>query len=325
MITRRRFIQAPAAVAVAAHIPPARAQASRSMIRFICPFAAGANYDFVTRSVADVVGKTLGRTAFVENRPGAGGLIAVKALLAAPADGSMSVLQTSSSFVSLPVFLKEANYDPLRDFTPVAAFVDTFSVILIHSSVPARNISELVAYGKANPGQLTAGSAGQNTSGDIWTAMFAKRAGIDILRVPYKGAAPMLMALEGGEVKIAITTYSEALRASVNAGRLRLVAVTSPRRVAMLPDVPTVLETVPGYSIDGNWIGLHAARGAPAAEVAAISGAVQKAVDDPEFRRKITGIFAEARYYSPDAFQAVVMATKTTWDRLAEELNVTAS
>ena len=325
MISRRRFLKAPANLAIAACIPSARAQASKSTIRFICPFAAGANYDFVTRSIADVVGKTLGRTAIVDSRPGAGGLIAVKALQAAAADGSMSVLQTSSSFVSLPVFLKEANYDPLRDFTPVAAFVDTFSVILIHSSVPARNIGELVAYGKANPGQLTAGSAGQNTSGDIWTAMFARRAGIDILRVPYRGAAPMLMALEGGEVKMTITTYSEALRASVNAGRLRLVAVTSPKRVALLPEVPTVVETVPGYSIDGNWIGLHALRDAPAAEIAAISGAVQKAVDDPEFRRKITGIFAVARYYSPDAFQATVAATKATWDRLAKELNVSAS
>ncbi len=112
--------------------------------------------------------------------------------------------------------------------------------MLLHASVPAKNVAELMAWAKANPKQLSAGTAGPNTSGDIWTAIFAKRADIDILRVPYRGAAPMLLALEGGEFKLAITTYSEALRSAVNAGKLRVLGVTSAKRVPVLPEVPSI-------------------------------------------------------------------------------------
>lgn len=320
MPARRSMLRLGATAAMVASLP-LLAQSRRGVIRFLCPFAAGATYDLLTRAVADAVGKSLARAAIVDNRPGAGGLIAVRALRSAPPDGT-TLLQTSGSFVSLPVFMKEARFDPAKDFVPVAAFCETFSLVLAHASLPASNMKELVAYARANPGAVTAGTAGPNTSGDIWTAILARRAEADILRVPYKGAAPMLLALESGEVKVAITTYTEALRSSVHAGRLKLLAVTSPRRVPALPDVPTVSESLSGYAIEGGWVGLHAATGTSASEVQAISAAVKSTTESASFQAKLAGVFAEARYQDPVQFARTAATTKATWERIALELGV---
>jgi tripartite-type tricarboxylate transporter receptor subunit TctC len=274
----------------------------------------------MARVVGNSVAKTLGRTVFVENRAGAAGLIGTRALQSAPTDGSTTLLHTFTGFAALPFSQKSANYDPVRDFLPVAAYAVGPAFLLVHSSVPARNVVELIAYVKSAPGLETA-TSGPGGWSDIWSAAFAKRANIELLLVPYKGGSEMSTALISGEAKLILSAYNEVFNAHVKSGKLRVLAVTTEQPSSLLPGVPTLQETLPGFVVDG-WFGFHAMPSLPAAEAAAISEAIRKAVAEPGVREKLAALYVEPRYQSQAEFARTMAATTEAWRHVTAELKI---
>lgn len=316
---RRDFISATAALLTAAGA--ARAS-DGGVLRLLCPFTPGALHDLLLRTVGNHLASTLKRTVIVENRPGAGGLIAVQALQNAPASGSTTLLQTFTGFVSLPLFTKAATYDPVRDFQPVAAYATGQTVLMVHKSVPARTVGELIAYAKTQPAGLEAPTAGPGGWSDVWMSVFAKRAGINILKVPYKGAAEMALSLQTGQTKVMLSVYNEAFNGQVRAGNLRLLAVTGDRPSRFFPGVPTLSQTIPDFTIEGGWFGLHANTQAPKPELAQIAAAVKAATLDATVRERLAALFVEARYQDAAEFGRSVLETQEVWKKAALELNV---
>jgi tripartite-type tricarboxylate transporter receptor subunit TctC len=322
--SRRRAVKALAAVALAvsAAMPlTAAAQDSTKSIRIIVPFPAGGITDVMVRLVGSSVGKTLNRNVVVENRPGAAGTIGTKAALQPGSDGATTLVTTYIGFYGLPFTQKGATYDPVKDFVPVAMMADGPAVVFVHSSVPAKTMQEFLAWAKTQKQGIESATSGPGGGSHTWTLLLAKRAGIELLPVPYKGGAEMTTAMITGEAKLMISTTSEALNSQVKAGKVRILAVASDRPSALLPGVPLASDAVPGFVVEG-WYGLHAPAGTSPQEIAAISAAVKKAVDDPMVRERLAGMYLEPRYANPADFQAAGVKTQEFWRRLVADLNI---
>ena len=321
---RRRVVGA-AALAIAAAFAgalPAAAQEAKP-IRIIVPFPAGGINDVITRLVGASVAKTLNRTVVVENKPGAAGVIGTKAALLPSADGATTLVTTYIGLYGLPFTQRGATYDPVKDFVPVAMMTDGPAVIFVHSSVPAKTLPEFLAWAKNQPQAIEAATSGPGGGSHTWTTLLAKRAGINLLPVPYKGGAEMTTAMITGEAKVMISNTSEALNSQVKAGKVRIIAVASDRPSALLPGVPLAQDAVPGFVVEG-WMGLHAPAGTPAAEVATISAAVKKALEEPGMRERLAGMYQEPRYASPAEFAAAGLKTQEFWKKLVADLNIHA-
>ena len=240
-----------AATAVAAH---AQAYPSKA-IRLICPFPPGGAVDIASRAIAAELSRTLGQPVTVENRPGAGGNIGgAEAARAAP-DGYTLFMTTSGIHAINPVLYSKMTYDPNKDLQPVAALVSVSNVLVVHPSVKANSVAELLALARAQPGKLTYASAGSGTSIHMSGEMFKQLTRTDILHVPYKGSAPAVTDLLGGQVQMMFDNIPSALP-HVRAGKLRALATTGAKRDPAFPDLPTIAEAgVPGYEA-GVWFGL---------------------------------------------------------------------
>ena len=225
----------------------------------------------------------LGRSAVIDNRPGAAGLIGTRTLQSAPKNGDITILMTYVGFVGLPYLQKAATYNPLKDFTPIAGVANAPGYIYINSAIPAHNIAEFIAWAKTKPEGVESATSGPGGGSHLWTLLLSKRAGINLIPVPYKGTSEMTTALVRGDCKIIITGPSEALNAQVAAGALRIIGVTSAATSPLSPDVPVVANTVPGFVIDG-WLGFVGQEGLAAADVDAISAAAKAAVLEPGVR-----------------------------------------
>lgn len=321
-LNRRCLLALAAAAALGSVAPGALAQERTTPIRIVVPFPAGGVSDVMTRQVGNAISRTLNRTVVVDNRPGAAGLIGYKASLQPAPDNATVLVLTYIGFFGLPFTQKSATYDPHKEFVPVAMLADGPGVLFVNASVPARTLPEFIAWAKTQPQGVESATSGPGGGSHTWTTWLSKRAGINLLPVPYKGGAEMTTALITGEAKFMLSNTSEALNAQVKAGKVRIIAVSSDHPSGLLPGVPPASEVLPGFVVEG-WYGLHAPANTPAQEVATISAAVKKALDEPSVRERLLAMYLEPRYAGPADFQAAGVKTTDFWKRITTDLNMT--
>jgi len=285
---RRTATLALAAGALAAIAPAARAQAfPNKPIRLICPFPPGGAVDIASRAIATELSKTIGQQVNVENKPGAGGNIGgIEAVRSAP-DGYTLFMTTSGIQAINPALYAKMPFDPNKDLTPVSALVSLSNVLVVHPSVKANSVAELIALLRAQPGQLTFASSGSGTSIHMSAEMFKQIARVDMVHVPYKGSAPALTDLLGGQVNLMFDNIPSALP-HIRSGKLRALATTGARRDPTLPELPTIAESgVTGYE-SGVWFGLAAPAGTPRDIVSRVADEAIKGTRSPEFIKRMT-------------------------------------
>ena len=263
-LNRRHLIKTVAAGAATLAVPTLWAQSGwpAKPIRFVVPFAPGGTSEVVARSVAAEMTKQLGQTVFVENKPGAGGTIAMSEVARAAPDGYTMILTHVGTLAVNPTMLRNQPYDVDKDFLPVTLLAKVPNVFVIHPDVPANNFKEFVAYAKANPGRLNYGSAGNASAGHLAMEYLKLVTGMFITHIPYRGTGPQLTDLLAGRTQ-ASSAGMPALGAHIRSGKLRAIAVGTQQRIAALPDVPTVVEM--GYKNfeTSQWYGIHVPAGTP--------------------------------------------------------------
>ena len=284
----RRLVQFLSALALAAVASTASAQSNAGKpIRLICPFPPAGAVDIASRAIAAELSKVLGQSVNVENRPGAGGNIGgAEAARSAP-DGSTLFMTTSGINAINPLLYAKMPFDPIKELAPVVALVSLSNVLVVHPSVKANSVAEVIALAKAEPGKMTYASSGSGTSVHMSGEMFKHLAKVDIAHIPYKGSAPAVTDLLGGQVMMMFDNIPSALP-HIKAGKLRALAVTGAKRDPLLPDVPTVAEAgVPGYE-SGVWFGLAVPAATPKEEIARLNDAAVRGTKSPEFIKRMT-------------------------------------
>jgi tripartite-type tricarboxylate transporter receptor subunit TctC len=285
-------------------------------VRIVVPFPPGGATDVVTRIVAQKLTEQTGRQVITENRGGAGGIVGAEFVAKAPADGYTLVMGTSGTHAINVSLYPKLSYDPVKDFVPITRATLLPSMIVVHPSVPAKNVRELIALAKKNPGQLTYASSGsaQYLTGALFTSM----AQVDMVHVPYKGGGQALPAQLGGEVALSFSTVVSSLP-HVTSGRLRGLAVTSARRTPAAPDFPTVAESgLPGYEAV-SWYGLFAPAGTPRDIVARLNAETVRALKLPDVRQLMLAQGAEPVSESPEQFAALVKADIAKWSEVVRK------
>ena len=271
-------------------------------IHLIVPFPPGGGNDTVARAIAQQVSPELGQPVVIDNRPGAGGAVGAELAAKAPPDGYTLFLAGVGSHVVNPNVHK-VPYDPIRDFAPVTLIASAPSVLVVNPRVPAQSIAEFTAYARANPGKLNYASNGAGSAAQLAAAMYETMAGVKMVHVPYKGIAPALTDLLGGEVQLMFGTVV-ALVPHIQAGRLRALAVTGKKRSALLPEVPTLRESgLPEYEA-GSWYGIEAPAGTPRAIIDQLNAVIVKALRQPDVARRLATEGAEVIGSTPEEFGA---------------------
>jgi len=272
-------------------------------VRMILGFSTGGSTDTGSRLLAQSLTQQFGQTVVVENRTGAGGAIANEMVAKAAPDG-YTLLMLSASATILPA-LRKISYDVVRDYAPVSLVADGPLVLVVHASVPARNVRELIGLARAKPGLLTYGSNGRGSTAHMSGELFNSLAGIKLSHVPYKGSAEAAMATAAGEIGINFPSIPPSM-ALISTGRLRALAVTSARRASLIPEVPTISESgLPGYEY-GTWFGVVAPARTPSEIVARLHGIIASAMQSAELRDAFTRQGLEPQTTTPEAFAAYI-------------------
>ncbi len=290
-------------------------------VRLIVPYAAGAGInDIMARLVGQYLGAPLGQPVVIENRPGAGGIAGTEAAAKAAPDGYTFLLSNVSLVTSAYLYSK-LPYDPQKDFVPVTLVATSPLMLVVNPSVAAKSVQELVALAKANPGKLTYGSGGVGSTPHLSTELFKSLAGIDVLHVPYKGGAPALNDLIGGQISFMIENMPGTMPFA-KSGKLRALAVTSAQRSSLDPSLPTMAESgVPGYEVVG-WNGIFAVAGTPREIVARLQAEVAKELRLPEARARLASLGADPVGSTPEEFDAFVRAEHARWSRVIREKGI---
>ncbi|RCW68631.1 Bug family tripartite tricarboxylate transporter substrate binding protein [Pseudorhodoferax soli] len=288
-------------------------------IHIVVPYPPGGAVDQVARLIAPKLEADLGKPVVVENKAGAGGLLGSDAVARAPADGHTLVFATVSSHAIAPAVYAKMPYDPITDFAMVSNVALTPYIITVNPNVPATTLKALVAYAKTNGSTLNFGSSGKGTTPHLAGELFNAVAGTRITHVPYKGSAPMVADLLANHVQVA---FDNTVIPYIQAGRLIGLAVTGPRRLSSVPDIPTAAEAgLPGYEAVG-WMGLMAPRGTPAAITERLSRATVQAVAGADVRAKLDTLGFQGDAGTPQAFEAFVRAERTKWSKVAHDAGI---
>ncbi|MFM2066060.1 MAG: hypothetical protein RLZZ584_969 [Pseudomonadota bacterium] len=288
-------------------------------IRLIVPFPAGGSADLAARAVAQPLGQELGQAIIVDNRAGADGAIAAEAVSRSPADGYTLLFATNTAMLAVPTLRKAPPYDPLADFTPVSLLGRFGFFLFVHPSVPAKNVRELVAYARANPGKLNYGSG--NSSSIIATAQMARQEKLDMVHVPYKGDAPMTTDLVGGRIQLAFATPGAAL-AQANEGKLRVMATLLPSRSTLAPDAPTMPEAgIDGLNIT-PWAALFGPAKLPREVVDRLARALQDVLARADTREQLRRYAFEGQSSTPQELGAYVKDQLEVWRRTADDAGI---
>jgi tripartite-type tricarboxylate transporter receptor subunit TctC len=296
---------------------PARAQARWAPdrpLRLVVPFAAGGSTDVSARLVAQALGERLGQLVVVDNRAGAAGNIGAEVVARAEPDGYTLIMATSSTHATNAALYRKLPFNPVRDFTPISQIAFVPNLLVVHPEVPANNVAELVAYAKAKPGQLNYGSGGAGSSLHLAAAVFAQRAGIDMVHVPYRGGAPVAADLVSGKLQVSFSPMVEVLQ-QVRAGKLRALGVTTARRSALLPDIPAISEVIPGYEV-ALWNGIMGPAGLPAPVVARLASELVAIIGSPEMRSRLGEQGSDPVGSTPPEFAAFVVSEQPKWAEL---------
>jgi len=319
MLNRRTLLLGGAAFAGNAGLLHAQDYPSRP-IRIIVPLAAGGMADILARTIAAKITEATGATVVVENRTGGSGVIGADAVAKSSPDG-YTLLMGLHATQAILVHLQKLPYDPAKDFAPVIHAATVPNVLLVHNSVPANSLRDLIAHAKANPGKLTFASQGNGSTGHMIGEQFKVMAGIDLTHVPYRGAAPASQDLVAGHVSMLFDIVPLAV-SNLQSGNVRALAVCAAERVKALPDVPTIAEAgLPGMEA-GAWFGLFAPAGTPPAAIAWVNREAKKAFAAPEVRERFAGQGAVLPLGTPEAFGAHVAAETERWGALVRRAGI---
>jgi len=293
-------------------------------IRWISPWPAGGANDIFSRAIGQKIGESLGQQVLVDNRPGAAGTIGSDIAAKAPADGYTLVMGSSPTHAIAPALYPALPYDPLRDFSAVTLVGSVPNVLVLHPSVPAKTVKEFIAVAKARPGKLNFASTGNGTSQHLSAELFKFMAGLDMVHIPYKGTAPALTELVAGQVDLAFENMP-ALIPHIQAGRLRALAVTTTKRSAVMPELPTIAEAaLPGYDAS-VWFGVFAPAGTPRPVVDRLHGEILKALQTQDLKSRMVALGTDVSGMGPDDFSAYVRKEIPKWANLVKAAGVKVS
>jgi len=287
-------------------------------VRIIVGFAAGQAIDITTRLIGQWLSVQLGQQFVIENRPGAGGNIATEAVVRAPADGYTLLAVGSNNMINATLYEK-LNFDFIRDIAPVASIARVPQVMEVNPSFPAKTVPDFIAYAKANPGKISFASAGSGSVAHVTAEMFKMMTGTNMQHVPYRGAAPALTDLLGGQVQVMFDNMPSSIE-HIRAGRLRPLAVTTATRLEVLPEVPTVGEFVPGFETSA-WGGIGAPKGTPAGIIAKLNTEINAALADPTMKARIDGLGGSVFALSPAEYKKLLAAETDKWAKVIKSSN----
>ena len=292
-------------------------------IRLVMPFPPGGASEGVARPITQKAGAALGQNIVIDARPGASGVIAAELVARAPADGYTLLLATSALFSILPGLNTNLPFDPVKSYAPVTRFVLLNNALVVHPSLPVRNVAELIALAKRRPAQLNYASAGNGTTFHLAGEMFKAMAGISMVHVPYKGGAPAQIDLIAGQVQVLFDSLSTALN-PIRSGRVKVLAVTTRQRSAALPEVPTVAESgLPGFEVAG-WFGVVAPAGTPRDIVTRLNAEFVRALGAAEVLERLVGMGHEVAGNSPAEFAAFISGELAKYSKVIRDNNIRA-
>lgn len=304
------------ALPVAAQTYPAKP------VRLIVPFPAGGATDILSRALSQELAKKLGQSIVIDNKPGAGGTIGALAAAKADPDGYTLLLTTSSTHSIGPAINPKLPYDPETDFTPVVYVASSPQVILVPMSSPAKTLREFIEHARKNPGRLNYASSGNGTISNLSTEIFKAQSGTFLVHIPYRGTGLSIADLISGKVDVLFDSVVSGMP-HVRDGKLRALAVTSPQRSALAPELPAVSELLPGFE-SVTWFGVYGPRGLPPEIVARLNQAVNAALAEPDLKDRFARLGAETTGGTPQAFAATVKAESAKWKKVISERKITA-
>ncbi len=316
-LPRRKFLHLAGAVAAL----PAMARVAAALdyptrpVRIIVGFPAGGPGDIIARLTGKWLSERLGQSFFIDNKPGAGGNVAAEAAVHAAADGYTLMQFTPSNAISVSLH-KELNYAPLRDLTPVAGVVRAPLVMEVNPSLPVKSVTEFISYAKTNSGHVNLASAGIGTTPHLAGELFKMMAGVDLIHVPYRGGAPALIDLLGGQVQVLFDPIPASI-GYIRNGKLRALAVTTAGRSEALPNVPAVAEALPGYEAS-NWWGLCAPKGTPPAIVDLLNRTINAALLDPNHQKQLADLGGSPLGGSVADFRQLIAADSEKWAKVVK-------
>jgi len=290
-------------------------------IRIVVPFPPGGPADVLARTVGDRIAVALGQPVVVDNRPGAGGNIGMELVAKAAPDGHTLALAPAGNLTVNPSLYRNVPYDVGRDFAPVTVIAAVPNVLVVNPQVPAKDLAELIAYAKANPGKLNYSSPGPGSGAHLAGELLKSSAGIDIVHVPYSGIAPAVTAVIAGDVQLMFAGAPSALP-QVAGGKLRALAVASPMRIASAPALPTLSEAgLPGFDVT-SWYSIVAPAATPPAVVERLQKEIARALTSPDVKAKLTGIGAEPIANTPEEFAAMIRVETAKWSKIVKDANI---
>ena len=315
LLPRRRVLKlAAAALALPALGRIARAQAYPARpVRLVVGYAPGGATDITARLIAQRLSERMGQQFIVENRPGATTNLATEQVVRAPADGYTLLMATAANTINV-TFIEKLNFDFVRDMAPVAGVIRMQNVLEVHLDVPARSVAELIAYAKANPDRLVVGSAGSGSPGHVSAELFKMMTGTRMLHVPYRGIAPALTDLLGGRIHLLFDNMATAIE-PIQAGKVRALGVTTTFRSPLLPDLPTIADTVPGYEAS-SWYGVTAPRGTSPEIVDTLNRAINAVLADKVIVERFAALGGVPLAGSPADFGKLIVDEVEKWGRV---------
>jgi tripartite-type tricarboxylate transporter receptor subunit TctC len=290
-------------------------------VHIFVPYAAGGGVDILARTLGDVVSRQWGQTVVVENRPGAGGVVASQALVASPPDG-YTLIVVASGHATNPFLYPKIPYDTFKDFTPISLLASSPNILLVRADSPFKTLGDMIAQARAKPGSLSFGHAGTGTSTHLAGELLKNLAHVDLNAIPYKGGAPSINDLMGGQIPMSFNNGPESV-GQLQAGTQRALAVTTASRAPLLPDVPSMAEAVPGYDTE-VWWGLLGPAGMPPDLIAKLSHDFVAALNTEPVKERLAKLGASPIGSSPEAFDAKIRADYKKWGPIIEAAGIKA-
>jgi len=314
-LSRRTFLQVAAgtgALSTLSRVASAQTYPTRP-VRIIVPFAAGAVNDITARLIGQWLSEHLGQQFLIENRPGGGSNIGIEAVVRAPADGYTLLVVGTTAAINATLFAK-LNYNFIRDIAPVASVVRVPHVMQVNPSVPVTTVPEFIAYAKANPGRISMGSGGNGSPAHVIGEHFKMMTGVNVVHVPYRGGAPALTDLIGGQIQVAFIDMAASIE-YIRASKLRALAVTTVMRSEALPDIPTIGDFVPGFEAS-QWVGLCAPKTTPTEIVDRLNKEVNAALADPKIKERLADLGGTVLPGSPAHFGKLIADDTEKWRKV---------
>jgi tripartite-type tricarboxylate transporter receptor subunit TctC len=291
-------------------------------IRFISPFAPGGGTDITARALAPKFSSALGQQMLVDNRGGAGGMVGVEIAAKSPHDGYTIVIGTIGNIAINPSLYAKMTYDPIKDLAPISRAANALNVLVVHPSLPVKDVKSFIALAKARPGQLNYGSSGPGAADHLAGELFDNMAGVKMVHVPYKGGAPAMLDLVGGQVQLVFSTVSTAI-GSIQAGKIRALGMTGNQRFERMPNIPTISEAgLKGFEVN-NWYGLFAPAGTPKEIITRLNAETVKALAMPDVKTRLLDAGIIAVSSTPEAFASYIQSETKKWAKVVRDAKIT--